>query len=108
MNSASYNPPRHCWITFKYCCNYLRESIVCTYWDINCILNCKICIIESKLVFVNCIYILEVTQTENIKQNVSGDKRDNLKYNGPGESGASISYIKIIYSTSCMLGNNVH
>ena len=37
--------------------------------------------------FVNrTLAISEVTQTENIKQNVSGDTRDTLKYNGPGES----------------------
>ena len=35
--------------------------------------------------------ISEVTQTENIKQNVSGDTRDTLKYNGPGESGEIMS-----------------
>ena len=26
-NSASYNPTRRCWITFKSCCNDFRESI---------------------------------------------------------------------------------
>ena len=44
-------------------------------------------ITEGYLVFVNrTLAISEVTQTENIKQNVSGDTRDTLKYNGPGES----------------------
>ena len=43
-------------------------------------------ITEGYLVFVNCtLEISEVTQTENISLNVSGDTRDSLKYNGPGK-----------------------
>ena len=36
--------------------------------------------------FVNrTLAISEVTQTENISLNVSGDTRDSIKYNGPGK-----------------------
>lgn len=39
--------------------------------------------LSKTYMFKTSVAIAEVTQTENIKQNVSGDTRDTLKYNGP-------------------------
>ena len=49
--------------------------------------------------FVNrTLAISEVTQTENISLNVSGDTRDSIKYNGPGKFNNSRNKKNLLYA----------